>query len=857
MTNTHWHQHQLQQLVEQLQSDVVSGLSSTEAELRLQQHGANQLHESKRRPWWRMVVDQFRDFMILVLLIAAIISGFIGEAVDTIVILVIVLLNAIIGAVQEFRAERAMAALKAMSTPNVRVIRDGQLHNQWPSTQLVPGDIVLLEAGDVVAADIRLSESASLKCNESLLTGESVSVNKNPDDSLPRDTAIIEAGNMLFKGSQITHGRGQGIVVATGMQTQLGNIASLLQQTNDDKTPLQQRLAVFGKRLALAVLSICAVLFAIGLLRGEEPMIMLLTAISLAVAAIPEALPAVISVALALGAWRMIKQHALVRNLPAVETLGSVTYICTDKTGTLTQNCMTAEQFFVDGAWHHSLPDTAPLLGPLLALSNDVSQGAQALNGDPTEIALYEAALHAGFDKNALAARYPRIAELPFDSHRKRMTTIHQFDDHVMVFCKGAPEQLLPHCDTDAAAQLLQQAELLAAQGYRVLALASKSLPSLPTELTPQHIENHLQFIALVALIDPPREEAAAAVQECISAGITPVMVTGDHPATALAIAKRLGMVDNDAEVMTGAQLAQLSSEQLSRQIKHIRVFARVSPEQKILIVDALQASGEFCAMTGDGVNDAPALKSADIGIAMGKKGTDVAREASDMVLLDDNFATITAAIREGRRIFDNIRKFIHYTIATNSGEIWLLFLAPFVGLPIPLLPVHILWINLVTDGLPGLALTAEPAERDLMQRPPRKPNENIFAQGQWQRMIWIGLFIATLTMLVMAWAIQINSPHWQTMAFTVITLCQLATVLSIRSEHQSLWQLGLFSNLPLLGALLLTVALQMCVIYVPSLNDIFNTQPLTALELSICFALPLLVLIALELDKKRRNRHR
>jgi len=856
MTHLHWHRLNNQELAQQLNCDLQLGLDATVVKQHQQQYGANRLEESKQRPLWRMLIDQFRDFMIVVLLTAALISGLIGDAIDTIAILVIVMLNAIIGAVQEYRAERAMTALKAMAAPLARVVRQGDII-EISAAELVPGDLVLLEAGDVVPADLRLIESASLEVNESLLTGESQGVGKHAEPIEQAELAVADAHNMAFKGSQINRGRGRGIVVATGMQTELGKIAQLLQTTVDSKTPLQQRLTRFGKRLALIVLAICTLIFIIGLLRGESAMIMFLTAVSLAVAAIPEALPAVISIALALGAWRMIKQQALVRNLPAVETLGSVSFICTDKTGTLTQNRMTAEKFYIDARLHSDIPPSATLLGQALALSNDVEESAAGCKGDPTEVALYQTATQHGFHKQQLSQQLPRIAELPFDAERKRMSTLHQQGDTVVLFCKGAPEQLLPLCNDADQQTVLSQAKKLATQGYRILAIATREFTSLPTKLDVQNIEAELSFTGLVALIDPPRDEVPKAVQECKSAGITPVMITGDHPATALAIARRIGIVESETQVVTGQQLAGMNLDDLKQQIKLIRIYARVSPEQKITIVQALQESGEFCAMTGDGVNDAPALKCADIGIAMGEKGTDVAREASDMILLDDNFATITAAVREGRRIFDNIRKFIRYTMTSNSGEIWVLFLAPFLGLPIPLLPIHILWINLVTDGLPGLALAAEPAERAIMQRPPRPPNESIFAHGMWQHIIWVGLLIAGLSLGAQAWFYSSGSQSWQTMVFTVLTFCQLANVLAIRSETESLWRLGMLSNLPLLGAVLLTIALQLCVIYLPVLNGIFSTQPLSAMELAVCFLLPLVVLFAVEIEKKMKRRWR
>lgn len=856
MSIKHWHTLTLEQLQIELKTDFEQGLDKAEIAIRLDQYGSNSLQEDKRHSLWHIFFEQFRDFMILVLIAAALISGLVGDVVDTIAIVVIVLLNAIIGSVQEFRAERAMASLKVLAAPTAQVRREG-LVLELPASELVPGDIVLLQAGDVVPADLRLIENAELAVNESLLTGESTSVSKDICAIPTSELAVAECNNMVFKGSQVNRGRSVGVVVATGMKTELGKIGELLKKTVVSKTPLQQRLTVFGKRLALIVLAICSVIFVVGWLRGEPLLLMFLTAISLAVAAIPEALPAVISVALALGARRLSLQQALVRNLPAVETLGSVTYICSDKTGTLTQNCMTVEHYYLPDGSSDVIPEGKSLLGQAMSLNNDVERGEDEEKGDPTEIALYLAAKKQGYDKQSMVNQMPRIAEIPFDAERKRMSTLHQLDQGVIVFCKGAPERVLPLCNGVSVQGLLAQAERLAMEGYRILAFASRKLETLPDEIDANTIEQDLEFLGLVALIDPPREETPQSVQDCLCAGITPVMITGDHPATAMAISKRLGIADSDTQLVTGKEMEQMGISGLKRRVQDIRVYARVSPEQKIDIVQALQESGEYCAMTGDGVNDAPALKRADIGIAMGKKGTDVAREASDMILLDDNFATIAKAVREGRHIFDNIRKFIKYTMTSNSGEIWVLFLAPFLGLPVPLLPIHILWINLVTDGLPGLALAAEPAEQGVMHRPPRPPDESIFAGGMWQHMLWIGLLIGALSLGAQTWALNNNSAQWQTMVFTVLTFCQLAHVMVIRSETDSLWKIGLFSNLPLLGAVLLTIMLQLCVIYLPFLNEIFNTNPLSPLELAMCFFLPLIVIVVVEIEKHIRVKNR
>ncbi len=705
--------------MQQLESSL-TGLTTEEAKKRLAEHGPNAIIEKQRRSLLSILLGQFADFMIVVLLVAALISGFIGEPQDTIAILVIVLLNAIIGTVQEFRAERAVAALQKMAAPEAHVLRDAQAVT-LVAAELVPGDVVMLEAGNIVPADLRLLEEEELQVDESALTGESHAVEKQTEPLPDTELAIGDRFNLVFKSSMITRGRGKGVVIASGMETEIGQIAEMLQVEAGVKTPLQKRLSRFGRYLALAVLAICMVVFTAGLLQGQPILLMFLTAVSLAVAAIPEALPAVVTISLALGARKLIRHNALVRNLPAVETLGSVTYICTDKTGTLTQNRMTAELFFAAGERQQSLsgPEASEPwaeLGQAMALNNDVAEKDGKPAGEPTELAMFEAAHMAGFDKSILEQAKPRLAVIPFDSMRKQMTTLHQTAESVTAYIKGAPEQVLQQCnqglDDDGVAAfeaeaVLAEAAQLANEGYRVLAFAKREFSRLPESLDAQTVERDLTFLGLVALIDPPRPEVPQAVNDCLTAGITPVMITGDHPGTAMAIARRLGITDDDRAMLSGDELAKISDEKFARLAETIRVYARVTPEQKLRIVKALQVNGEFVAMTGDGVNDAPALKRAGIGVAMGQKGTDVAREASDMVLLDDDFSTIVRAIRAGRRIFDNIRKFIKDTMSSNSGEIWTLFLAPFLGLPIPLLPIHILWINLVTDGLPGLAFTS------------------------------------------------------------------------------------------------------------------------------------------------------
>ncbi len=848
-----------------LEVDPDKGLTSSEVDARLAVHGLNEIQEQARRPLWRMYLDQFADFMILVLLAAAAISGWVGELQDTIAILVIVFLNAIIGFVQEYRAERAVAALKRMAAPTARVRREGQPLDV-PGNRLVPGDIVLLEAGNIVPGDLRLLEAVELRVDEAALTGESESVLKGVEAVADPEASLGDRIDMAYKSTLVTHGRGEGVVVGAGMSTEVGRIAALLSQEHDDKTPLQKRLTRFGRRLAIAILVICAIIFAAGVWRGEPMALMFLTAITLAVAAIPEALPAVVTIALALGARRMVAHHALIRRLPAVETLGSITYICSDKTGTLTQNIMRAEAVYGDGERQAAIAPVGEAREPwvslarALALNNDVTvDGHGKVAGDPTEVALYLAAHEAGVEKNELRGRMPRLAEIPFDSNRKRMTTFHRDDKGVIAYTKGAPEQVLEHCvstmtangpETLRAEAVLAEAEALAGEGYRVLGVACRSWPAVPGDLTVAAVETGLTFLGLVALMDPPRPEAGEAVRMCQSAGITPVMITGDHPGTAKAIALRLGIADAGDRVVIGQELSGLDLDDPASGVDKIRVYARVTPEQKIDIVEALKRHGQFVAMTGDGVNDAPALKRADIGVAMGCKGTDVAREASDMILLDDNFATIVSAVRQGRRIYDNVRKFIKYTMTSNAGEIWVLFLAPFLGLPLPLLPIHILWINLVTDGLPGLALAVEPQERGIMERPPRPPQENVFAHGMWQHILWCGLLIAGLSLAAQAWAWQGASENWQTIVFTVLTLSQLVHALAIRSEKDSLFAIGIGSNRYLLGAVLLTLLLQLMVIYVPFFNSIFRTAPLTLEELAVCVTLPWLVLVAVELEK-------
>ncbi|MES1189451.1 MAG: calcium-translocating P-type ATPase, PMCA-type [Steroidobacter sp.] len=859
---THWHSQTCTETLAALESSD-SGLSNEQADYRRKQYGANAFTEAPLRPWWRLLLKQFADFMILLLLVAAIISGIVGDLVDTLVIGVLVLLNATMGMIQEYRAERAMRALKSISAPTALVLRNGQ-QQEIAAVDLVPGDIVLLDAGCIVPADLRLMQSIALRINEAALTGESLPVDKPDVAPVPADTPLAERHNMAYKGTFVGYGRGRGVVIATGMQTEFGRIATLLQQTEIVVTPLQRRLTVFGQRLAIIVLAICLVVFLQGWLRGESLLPMFLTALSLAVAALPEALPAVVTISLALGARKMVAQNALIRRLPAVETLGSVTYICSDKTGTLTENRMRVEAYYCDGELDKAPRQTAPWRELLRAIgvSHDArSNHAGELSGDPTEVALLAAALDAGLEYPALNAELPRADEIPFDSNRKRMTTLHEDGERgFLAITKGAPEVIISLCNhmlvNDGTVTINRElisdmADRMAADGMRVLAVAIRHWPRHPPHMSAEHVECNLTFLGLVGLLDPPRAEVLEAVRMCKQAGIVPVMITGDHPRTAQAIARRLELIDDGGEVMTGQQLAELPDADLQRRIRDVRVFARVSPEQKLKLVTLLQERGECVAMTGDGVNDAPALRKADIGVAMGITGTDVAKEAGAMILMDDNFATVVRSVREGRRIYDNLRRFIRYVLTTNSAEIWIIFLAPFAGLPIPLLPIQILWINLVTDGLPGLALAAEPAESNVMHRAPYPPGESILARGLGIKILWTGLFMAGLILAAQAWALSIDSGHWRTLVFTTLCFSQLAYVLAIRSEHQSLFALGLWSNRPLLATVVFTVGLQFALIYLPVLQPIFKTTPLPRAELAVALAIPLLVIVAVEIEKK------
>jgi Ca2+-transporting ATPase len=851
-----WHKLDIEQVFKETGSSR-TGLSAQGVEGAREKHGSNELEEAKKTPPWKQFLEQFKSFMIIVLIAAAVISGIVGDKTDTIIILIIVLLNAVIGFLQEYRAEKAMSALRSIGTPNSRVVREGKERN-IKSTDIVPGDVVILEAGVIVPADMRLFELHSLRIEESALTGESVAVDKVIKPLEEEAAQLGDRLNMGYKGTKVTNGRGLGVVTATGMNTEIGKIAQMLQEPKTS-TPLQLKMEDFGKKLSYLIIAICAVLFLIGLLRGEEPLNMLLVAISLAVAAIPEALPALITIALAQGAKRLVKKNALIRKLPAVETLGSVSYICTDKTGTLTRNSMTVMETH-DG---HS-PADMPSLQTIMCLNHDVAVAADgALLGDPMETAIVDYVRSTqNVDVVELQQKYPRVAEIPFDADRKCMTTVHGYDDQYLIVSKGAVEAITRTMDggvgtTDLTNEINEKNRLLASQGMRVIAYGYKFARDISEPLNEQEIESGLTYAGLVALIDPPREEVKPAILECKEAGIQPVMITGDHPETAAAIAQKINLLTADDLKISGYELNELSQEDFEKDVERIKVYARVSPEQKLQIVKALQSRNHFVAMTGDGVNDAPSLKVANIGVAMGITGTDVSKESSDMILLDDNFATIVNAIKEGRRIYDNIRKFVRYIMTCNSAEIWTIFVAPIIGLPIPLLPIHLLWINLVTDGLPGLALSAEKPEADIMRRPPRGRNESLFSHGAGTHIIWVGILMAALTLGIEMWAVKTNNPNWQTMVFTVLSLAQLGHVFAIRSEKEYIFKVGLFSNRPLAFAVLFTFALQLAVIYLPVANDLLKTKPLPLNDLLICMLGPVVIFFGVELEKfVRRRRH-
>ncbi|MGE0156536.1 MAG: cation-translocating P-type ATPase [Geobacter sp.] len=884
-TQTLWHTLTSEEVLQQLGVTPGQGLAAATAKERLRQFGLNTLQERGGRSAWSILWEQVTSTMALILAAAALLSGLVGSFKDSVTILAIVALFALLGFVQDYRAERAMAALKRLAVPLVRVRRDGQVL-ELPAMELVPGDIVLLEAGSVVPADCRLYEAHALRVQESLLTGESEAVEKQTDPLMEPDLPAGDRRNLLYMGTLLAAGRAEAVVTTTGMATELGRIATLLQQVGQEWTPLQKRLDRLGKVLALVAVVVAAVIFGVGLLRGEGIREMLMLAVSVAVAAIPEGLPAVVTITLALGAQRMLQRRALIRRLPAVETLGSVTVICSDKTGTLTENRMTVTELVsaAEAVRGNATATTeqAQLLLALGTLCNDAqltfgSDGRQEVLGDPTEGALVVAAAKSGLLRQQLELALPRIAEIPFDSVSKRMITVHRLSEGAgaylptlplvaggrLLAAKGAIDSMLPLCTdllldgmtpiSEQHRQALQQvADRYADQGQRVLALAVRLMqPGDDDRL--EALQQHFCLVGLSVMSDPPRQEAANAVAHCLSAGIRPVMITGDHPLTARAIARQVG-IDGASGALTGQELDRLSDEEFDAAVNRVSVYARVAPEHKLRIVDAIQRQGGVAAMTGDGVNDAPALKKANVGVAMGKVGTDVAREASDMVLLDDNFATIVAAVEEGRTIYDNIRKFVIFSVAGNTGKILAVLLLPFIGMSMPLTPLQLLWLNLLTDGLLGLGMGVERPEPDVMQRPPIRSDSQIFDRSALQYVLLTGSLIGGCCMAV-AWFTWRAGGPWQTVLFVSLSLAQVAQAMALRSFRNSFVSMGLFTNRWLLLMAASVAVLQAAVVYWSPLQGFFATTALTGNLLWLVLLPAVAVFVLLELEKWGRRR--
>jgi Ca2+-transporting ATPase len=870
-----WLDKPIEETVQGLYADVQNGLSEADAADRLEKYGSNELTAKKSKSFIERFIDQLKDFMIIILILASIISAIItvleGEYsfVDPIVIIFIVLLNAVLGVVQESKAEKALDALKNMSSPNAKVIRDGKI-NSIKSSELVLGDIVLIEAGDFIPADGRIIESASLRVEESALTGEALPVEKNADFFATSSTPLAERKNMVYATSSVVYGRGRILITETGMNTEVGKIADMLQNEGENMTPLQTRLAQLGKYLGIIALSICAIIFIVGIIEGEPIPKMFLIAVSLAVAAIPEGLPAIVTIVLAIGVQQMVKKHAIIRRLPAVETLGSASVICSDKTGTLTQNRMTVVKAYINGNifdMSHQRDENIANLLRLGALCCDgrveIVGGEEKHFGDPTETAIVAVALR--YQLANLNEKYPRLGEIPFDSDRKMMTTIHNIDGRIIAIVKGAPDMLFKKCkdNTDKAAEANG---LLAKDALRVLAVAYKELPEFPTEIIENQIENNLRFVGLIGMIDPPRDEAKIAVETCKNADIRTVMITGDNIITASAIAKQLGILDENSSAMTGAELSNMSDKELYENISKYSVFARVSPQDKIRIVKAWQHNGQVVAMTGDGVNDAPALKGADIGCAMGITGTDVAKGAADMVLTDDNFATIVLAVREGRGIYNNILKTIQFLLGSNISEVLTVFMCMITGLGAPLAAIQILWINLVTDGLPALALGMEPIEKDVMDEKPRPKSDSIFSNGVGLRIAMHGLMLGILAIAgyclgyyemiplpegtpQFLYGQKINYVVAQTMAFGVIAFSQTFHAFNLRSKS-SLLKVGVFKNKFMLGAIAISSALLLGVMLIPPLATVFKVAPLGLIHWAAIIGLSFSTIIIIEISK-------
>ena len=885
-----WFNKTVDEVESTLKTNAENGLTAEEAKKRQEEYGLNELKAKKKKSLFVKFLEQFKDFMIIILIISAIISGVVGVAqgegfTDTIIILVVVVVNAIIGVAQENKAEKSLEALQKLSSHVAKVVRDGKLQ-VIQSKELVPGDIVILETGDYVPADLRIIEAVNLKSQESALTGESVPVEKMTAKIEDEKIGIGDRVNMLFSSSLITYGRGKAVVVETGMNTEVGKIADIINTAEEQGTPLQQKLNKLGKTLGIVALAICAVIFVVGLLYGKEPIHMFMTAVSLAVAAIPEGLPAVFTIVLAIGVQRMVKRNAIVKKLPAVETLGSASVICSDKTGTLTQNKMTVEKVFCDGNLVN-LEESADMIdiqklvyASMLCNDTKISEDDK-LTGDPTETALVDMAFKLDFDPSVYGM-FPRVAEIPFDSDRKLMTTVHEENGNYVVYTKGGVDELLANCSSyilegDIKTDLEEYKEIIrrynmemAQNALRVLAMAYKVLDHKPTAEEIKELESNLTYIGMVGMIDPPRLEVKDAVQECKEAGIKTVMITGDHKITAIAIAKSLGILENDDEAITGTELEEMSDEELIRNVRKYSVYARVSPEHKVRIVKAWQANGETVAMTGDGVNDAPSLKIADIGCAMGVVGTDVAKEAADVILTDDNFATVVSAVEEGRRIYDNILKAIQFLLSSNIGEIVVLFLAILItpllskqfGVDITLietlLPIHILWINLVTDSLPALALAVDPAADNVMKRKPLKnTKKGIFTKGMTWRIVYQGLMIGLLTLT--AFIIGLSTPDvsqeekvkiGQTMAFYVLALSELVHVFNIRDNKRTIFKTGIFNNSKLILATVVSASLMFVILFTQGLRDIFGLVMLPAMHVFETVILVLAPVIIVEIFK-------
>ncbi len=859
-----WHHMSLDEINKGLQTDFENGLTSEKVSAKRQQFGMNKLAGKKKKTMLQRFLEQFKDAMVLILILAAAISFVVAwnghektEFLEPIIILFIVVVNAIMGVVQESKAEKALDALQNMSSPHAKVIRNGKLE-VIESAEVVPGDIIVFEAGDYIPADTRLIESASLKCEESALTGESVPSEKDARAEIEENAPLGDRLNMIFTGCSVSYGRGKAVVTDTGMNTQMGKIAQLLDSSSDNQTPLQLKLAKLGKYLGILAIGICLVIFVIGWLAGMKSLEIFMIAVSLAVSAIPEGLPAIVTIVLALGVQRMVKKNAIIRRLPAVETLGSASVICSDKTGTLTQNKMTVVNGWTEGALQpvdENVSDNIKTLLRLAALASDGSveivDGREKHVGDPTETSIILAAMKNGMSKEQINAECPRVGEIPFDSDRKLMTTVNMIDGKPVAIVKGACDVMFSRCVSGDLEQARKVNEEMATRALRVLAVGYKRLDSVPETLTSEEIENGLTFVGLIGMIDPPREEAKEAVATCIMAGIRPIMITGDHIVTASAIAKELGILREGDLAMTGTELAQMSDEEFAANIRKYSVYARVSPEDKIRIVKAWQSAGEIVSMTGDGVNDAPALKQADIGCAMGITGTDVAKGAADMTLTDDNFATIVEAVQEGRGIYDNIKKAIQFLLGTNIGEVITVFMAMLFWQESPLLAMHLLWLNLVTDGLPALAMGVEPVESDIMTRKPKPKNEGLFADGLGVRVVLQGIMFATLTLI----GYYVGKTYFggisagQTMAFLVLSASQLFHVLNVRTK-KSIFVSPLHKNKYMVGALCISFLLIVLIAFVPPIAQIFKIAILPAKAYLLALGLSVMPVVVIEIEK-------